>query len=601
MSTLVPFDLGLHSKEIDYFASLKPNSLISDFELFDLNPFNPPLITIGSDIEGLSDMTSYVPVDALIVNNSTQDRTIIFNGHFKIANAVIENRIVEGVSTIVNYSGNFKIVIDNGVSPIDVYSIGELPYDISNYLIFDINAEVILPALGNIKFYFYDLSDLSYTVLSYQGHWIFDNETELKIEDKSVFAPSSTKAFLIYEAFAKISESITDQKDSFRSDFFGRTNSQPSSYISNGCGAWTAITNGLNLRKMLDKEDNLYPITTTFNKLFSSANAVWNLGMRIEMDHTGKEYIRVEPKEYFYNQDAIITLNNASDLTKKPAVDNIYNAFNIGYEKWNLNISKTNGIDEFNSNRNYSVPIRNSDKPLEVKCGYIGSGYIIEQTRRLQYSTLPTNDFETDNNLFFICTNINEVVSDKYSNPPISTLYSPGTISERNENFTNINNLISPETVYNLRISVGRMALNWFNVVSGSIWKYPDKDISFITGEGNYQEVDTMVNGCMGTEDIAQNQNLNKSQVGNQAPLFLPELLEFSYPLSYSDFIKILNNSERSIQVSCGNRPYRGYIKTMKYGPTTEGGIAEFQLLRTDCIPGEFDDSFGDSFNNKDC
>jgi hypothetical protein len=47
--------------------------------------------------------------------------------------------------------------------------------------------------------------------------------------------------------------------------------------------------------------------------------------MKIEKDGTGKEYIRVEPKEYFYNASPVLNTFQVSDLRKYPAQDLIFN------------------------------------------------------------------------------------------------------------------------------------------------------------------------------------------------------------------------------------------------------------------------------------
>ncbi|MBO9699248.1 MAG: hypothetical protein J7604_03510 [Sporocytophaga sp.] len=413
--------------------------------------------------------------------------------------------------------------------------------------------------------------------------------------------PSITKGIQLYEAFYKISEYITGVTDCFRSNFFGRLNSVIP-YSQNGCGAWVALTNGLNIRNMLDKEGNKFPIVCSFEDLYNACNAIWPLGLKIEREN-GKEYIRIEPRSYFFNPQAIISLPNVSGITTSPNPEDYYNQFECGYSKTNLNTGGINGIDEFNSIRNYSIPKNKAQKKLSAVSDIATSGYLIEQTRRAQFSELPTTDFETDNDLFFICLNTSEVTSDLYTDPPEVTTYQAGEVSERDENFSSITNLISPETVYNLRISPVRMAKNWYPVIRGTIVNKTNPVLKFLSGTFNYQVESTLLYACnnsIGTDK--EDQDLNDSVVEDSTPIYEPIIYEFEYPLSFPEFNSIANNSEKAIAFSCNGSNYQiGFIKSLSYQPNTEGGIASFKLIKGSCAVGSFDEGFDDGFNIGNC
>jgi hypothetical protein len=76
----------------------------------------------------------------------------------------------------------------------------------------------------------------------------------------------------------------------------------------------------------------------------------------------------------------------------------------------------------------------------------IASGYSIEDSRRQQFSTSSTNSYQNDDETFVIAMR-------RLSNVD----YAP----EKNEAFDVVNNVISPATSYNLRLSPLRMLLNW--------------------------------------------------------------------------------------------------------------------------------------------
>lgn len=601
MTSINPFDLSLHGKSIMYLASLIVNDPIKTFNLTEPAPFNPPFTITGTDISDITEMSSYQPVTALIQNNTSQTRTIKINGRIVVSHHSIA--ISNTGPTTYTYSGGFQVIAGSTVLYTAPFNAGASPvtYD------FTIDQTITIAPMSSMVFEFYDYyaNNVYAPLNSYSADWSFDSTlSKVNIQDVSSFNPSITKVFLIHEVFAKIAESITGIKDSFRSDFFGRTNSQPHQYTQDGCQAWIAITNGLNIRKMLDKNGEYYPIIVTFNQVFQSADSIFNLGMKLEIDETGKEFIRVEPKEYFYKAKSIYTALSVSDLKKSPATELIYNNFKIGYDKWNLNISGKNAIDEFNSTRTYTIPVKKTDKSFQALSKFIASGYVIEQTRRLQFNTLPTNDFETDNDLFIICTNIAPITTSVYSTPPVSTTYPAGTVSERDENYSSIVNVLSSSTNYNYRISPYRNAVRWYKYIGASVWKTPTLPINFVSGDGNYQEQDIQDVGCTSIDSVSQNQNILQSYITGEdaALLFLPEYLEFSYPITFDEFINIMNNSEKAIQVSCSTSgTYIGFIKQLQYGLTTEGWMGKFKLLRGQCVPGDFNDDFNNDFNVGNC
>jgi hypothetical protein len=159
-------------------------------------------------------------------------------------------------------------------------------------------------------------------------------------------------------------------------------------------------------------------------------------------------------------------------------------------------------------------------------------------------------------------------------------------------------------TSYNLRISPARMAGNWYKYLAASIFKHPTGSIKFASGTGNYQELDTMINDCIVENSVIQNQDLLASNMSGMygLPIYLPEYLEFTYPLSYEEFLDILAQSENGMQVSCNDTvQYVGFINTLKYSPTTQGGIGSFKLIRGLCVLGDFNNDFNNDFNIGNC
>ena len=77
------------------------------------------------------------------------------------------------------------------------------------------------------------------------GAIIFAIITSLTTSESSI-----SKVSLLYETFAKICRLLTGQDNSFESNFFGRTDSEPDQYGSDGDGSLTTVTNGRNIRNV---------------------------------------------------------------------------------------------------------------------------------------------------------------------------------------------------------------------------------------------------------------------------------------------------------------------------------------------------------------
>ena len=609
LSAFTPFDLGLHSKVIVQQGAMDVNPALTDQSVLGVNDasFNAiyvPMQIITDEFKGLNEGSIIFDIQPAVGPYISQplftapiagDYTFTYDLDLTIYETTTVPRIFDMEMAFGFNGANVSVVSpathhsQNG-GTISVVQAG------SGTFTLHMNA-------GEYMYLFTALynstpnrsADLRQVV----------RKANFSVYSKGVYKPSTCKAFLIHEVFAILAESMTGIQDCFRSDYFGQTNSFPHQYSAAGCGAWSAITNGLAIRKMLNKNGALYNISTTFKEFFENVDAIFNIGMRVQIEN-GREILRVEPKEYFFNSSKIFSVFSVSDMNKTPAVEYIYNTYDNGYDKWNLNITGSNAIDEFNSKHSYTLPVKKSNTGLIKISKFIASGYLIEQTRRLQFLTYPTNDFETDNDLFIICTNRTEITSDKYTTPnPIPTIYAAGMVSERDENFTGVTNVLDVPSNYNYRISPTRIAANWYKWISGSIFKHPDRDIRFVSAQGNYLEGDTMINDCVTISTVEQNQNMVKSEINiiDSTPIFNPEYLTFTYPISFDQFVNILANAEKAIGVSCSSgSQYAGFILSMKYGMNANGSMAEFKVITSgQCISGDFNNDFNNDYFKGNC
>jgi hypothetical protein len=462
-------------------------------------------------------------------------------------------------------------------------------------------------------------------------------EGAFQLTDASFFTRATdSRAIDIFNAFKRVVQNITGQTKCFRSNFFGRPGVFPAPDVV-GCGAYVALTNGLNLRNMIDKNGEKFPISMSWNDLYTAADAVWNLGWGIEYDGYGRGFVRVEEAEYFKNNNVTEQFLNVPGITREISSEYLYNSIEIGYTKWNLNSGGLNGIDEFNTKHNYSLAVLNPQNKLSKVCKFIASGYVIELTRREQPSaqantsgpvlcdTTPVisdptlgnqiaagqKDFETDNDLFFICTNKTDIPrsslpADLYTKP-VGSIYKKGTISERNENFDIVGNLISPETAYNLRISPKRNLIRFYSLIAVSLFGKASPRIKFVSGEGNYQEFDKYKIAAYdcdysGTKEIHQDEDLLPVDVKDPIPIFKPVYISAEVVMTFDQFLNIRSNSEKAIQISCNSSGLiTGFIKDLRYKPMKDGGVAQIKILQSVCVNGSFSNGFDNGFDIGTC
>jgi hypothetical protein len=423
-----------------------------------------------------------------------------------------------------------------------------------------------------------------------------DESCFVRFESVTIYRTTESKVCLVHEAFAKISEVITGQKDCFKSNYFGAGNSQPRIYDSTGCQRFVSVTNGINIRSMLQKDGSLYPINISFSQLYKMLDAVFCLGMRFEYDESeGHWFVRVEPREFFYDTTDFLQFDDVSNITLRASLDNYYSNIKSGYKKWQLNEGQPNGLDEFNTNRSYTVLNKNANKQLDISCDAIAGGYPIEFTRRHSFDVQTTSDYETDNDIFIICLNRIQVVSD-------GVTYPIGTTNERNELFVSVDNLISPETAYNLMISPSRNMHRWSRFLKCSLYKNDVPVIKFTSGEGNYQMASQYSSGyCETTCEIEEPMDFSQDHnCFDGDALISPEVIEFEIPLNFSIFMDILANANKAIRVNCSNSvSYKGFINIVNFKPNqAQGGTAKFTLTTVPVKEGAaFDDGFDDGFD----
>lgn len=391
--------------------------------------------------------------------------------------------------------------------------------------------------------------------------WIYHQRSTFSLSTRTTFNQTDAKSVLVHEAFNQTCDSIADANGSFKSDFYGRIDSQKLTYGADGCGSLIAITNGQNLRSLPSKS-----IFCTLKDLFTTFRAMHNIGLTIE----GTK-IRVEPLPYFYDKlTASLVLSGPVKVEVVNDNTRYINNIKVGYESWESEFKQ--GRDETATSHEYATKVNAVKGLYEALANYIASSYAIELTRR-KSADITLEDWQYDNNNFIIALVRS---SYGYADTFIPEIYS--------DSFSSGANALSLTTMYNVRLTPARMLQAHIKTIVAGL-QIINGSVSFVNGEGNIDfEAAQDVNGCPENytgEVLSEKQSFawNDINIEQNLPLWLPEIYTFEHPLTASDLTAMRANPHGYIQVldDHGNTR-RGFILEADFALKT--GLTKFTLLK---------------------
>lgn len=228
----------------------------------------------------------------------------------------------------------------------------------------------------------FDVSDFQW--LDYASHY-------LRIREQTVYAPTIINVLRIHEAVNRQFEIITDIPRVMKSNFFGRIDL---GYDSNGCGSNQYLMNGLMIRRI----PSAFLLSAKVN--FNSLNGIYNMGISIERDMIGGEFIRFEPLEYFFRNVLVYAFTDVSDYSRYPS-DRIFNTIGIEFTKYPQD-NQQDSLEDIFTKFDVITPVVKFKNQLKILIDYILSPYYLEYTRRQGLEVNPSNAYETDNNTFMV-------------------------------------------------------------------------------------------------------------------------------------------------------------------------------------------------------
>lgn len=150
--------------------------------------------------------------------------------------------------------------------------------------------------------------------------------------------------------------------------------------------------------------------------------------------------------------------------------ERLFNKFIFAYDKYEDN-DKSNTLDAFHTETEWYVPNKRIREEKEVKSPFITDPYKIEYTRREGIDVEPTTAKKEDDDFYLV-----DVIekTEEVRRPFFGTRTITYLTNRANEGFSYINNLFSPSTTYNLRLSPKRVILDHWGHFISEINRYTD-------------------------------------------------------------------------------------------------------------------------------
>lgn len=529
-----------------------------------------PIIDLAGPLEGVPNRPPYPDFP-----NATGTATIIDGLECAFEDTVVEFRCKGSGSTTFSGLGavgmtvkvfRLPVGLDGTVAVnwIEEYATPIFSRTTNGTTAFDLEDSVAL-TVSQGDFIYYGISTRGDSINNISNFTLsFDPECYFRLLTSSTCEVSNANVSLVNELGSRIVESITDRCLTMKSNYYGRTDSQPYESSFDGCGSLRVITNGLKLRNA-ETSNHFISLQDFYNGL----KAIDNIGMGIE-DNTEVgtgEWLRVEPVEYFYQDVRILTLPYipASESSLQP--DMGYSTIRVGYNKWE--VERVNGLTEFNSIKEFRTSLSTIKNELDIASDFVAGGVPIEITRQQTFALGGAADTKYDNDNFIIC-----VERSGYD-----------YIVEKNI-ITSPANIFSPATVYNWRIRPMYNLMRWFKSIAHTYANLVSttSKLFFASGTGNY-----IAEGRITTPDdcdlenkvLAENDNLSKDDYGaaGSIPIFRPEIITFTYPLSIADYVLIKATPYGYLDIQCGTGAFeKAFIKSIEYKPVK--GEATFTLIK---------------------
>jgi len=369
------------------------------------------------------------------------------------------------------------------------------------------------------------------TVFSTGRMNFFNIQSSIKLEKNSTFQPTEFKGIRLYDAFERMLEIYTGQKNRIRSQYF-----------TNGEFKNVLLSSGRQIRNLPESR-----LSVELKDLYETNN-YFNLGWSVET-HNNKEVYVVEDKEYFFVDFPLIDLGEVSKLRISCAEEFLYKSGTFGNSKAG-DYEEIQGLQEYNALTTYQTHLKTADNKYEVE-GKIRADLVgAELARRKNFTVAPTEDTRYDDQNFLFDSKL-------YQTSKFTPKVWQDTLSQKPICY-------DPQSAGNLLLTPFRSMERHSLTFGAGLTKYPNQFVRYSSGTGKV-EVATKI----GSEPIRyENSNILNSNL--KKPIYQAEYYEFESPLNtstrrklrestfYND--RLIPNTNFLIKFTYKRQDYYGYI-----------------------------------------
>lgn len=371
----------------------------------------------------------------------------------------------------------------------------------------------------------YGIWIMVYLSSSFNDKFTVYEGTNLNVDYFSKFDPTPCKVVLPHEVGEYLAEAITGEPNSFRSNYFGRTDI---GYDEDGAGALIALTNGKLIRQLptgniqAEGEPKKAQLAFKFKEFFENFYKLKNISFEVVVED-GKHIIVAELQKDLFKT----TVSHEFSFIEKGSFERVqdfthfYSSIKAGYQANNEDLPS--GLEEYNNIIHHSTILSTVQNELDLVCSYTAQGILLEKLRR-QGNT--SNELSGDERIFFI-----ELIRDESDN----------LIQRNRQGFTDVIGLDGLETAINLGLTPKQTfyAHGW--EINTGLAKFPSSIIKYNTSDKT-TDLQLLKEGEF--DYIVENQDVVAGTLEN--PIFTGFKVNFRTAISLSDY-KIMQADANSL------------------------------------------------------
>lgn len=250
-------------------------------------------------------------------------------------------------------------------------------------------------------------------------------------------------------------------------------------------------------------------------------------------------FIYLDHKVKLIDRTSIIDLSPPAFGSFKVSFDKeeMYNSVEIGYPEIRSDIGALNGNAETNTKFLYSMGTVKNPNVIDKISPFKSSCYEQEKIRTTILEKV-TTDYKSDNDIF-----VNVIV-------PTLVIGDPDHyILDRTLNPLIVSGVLEPNTIWNLKITPGRMFRNNESYFRSRTYKMENRTIKFQSSDKNNKLI------CAG---VIENESRNIG--GMPTPFFIPVLFEGDFPAPYNLLELLDANPLQVYRFTIKNKLYIGII-----------------------------------------